>query len=93
MEVDDVKSRPEDYVEFEYWEACKEVLDELAEKRLRYLKCLRLVAEPEIEERQKSPSTLDEKSLYFISQSLLDANYTPSYIRGIVVAHAPKKMR
>ena len=47
----DEKSKPEDFVEVEYWDACKDVLEPLQEKSIRYLKCLRLTAEPEIDER------------------------------------------
>ena len=49
----------EDHLEMDYWKACQESLDPLTEKSLLYLLCLRLTAEPILEDRRDPPKLFD----------------------------------
>ena len=86
--------RPEDMVEWEYKEACKQEIlvgqDSSEEKAMRQLRSLHLTAEPEVPERRGSPRRLDEEELREVLQRVREGGRRHKReVRGVVVAHSP----
>ena len=86
--------RPEDMVEWEYKEACKQDIlgsqEPQEENAMRQLRSLHLTAEPEVPERRVAPQELGEEELKEVLQRVREGGRRhKTEVRGVVVAHSP----
>ena len=90
--------RPDDLVEWEYKEVCKQGIiggeEPQVEKALRQLRSLYLTAEPEVPERRGSPRGLDQEELREVLQRVREGGRRhKKEVRRVVMAHSQSRMR